>query len=407
MRFIPLAMVTIYFSVLSTFAQVTPKDSVSYYKRKLKVEEINFVSGYYNQDGNNSAVTGGIGTEQLTDLANVIDIKLSKYDKKYRKHSLNFELGVDHYTSASSANIGSHVGDEIMSAESRQDLRIYPSIRWSVQNEQKGTSFGLTGSESYEYDYLSYGAALDFSQLSKDKNREFSLKVQTFFDTWTVILPEELRPPGYGSGNVGDPTPVDHSPRNSFSLALSLSQVINARMQVLISLEPAYQHGLLATKYQRVYFVDGSEKVENLPDSRYKLPIGLRMNYFLGDRIIIRSFYRHYFDNWGVSANTVDLELPVKITPFFSISPFYRFHAQNGTTYFAPYAMHQVSDSFYTSDHDLSTLTSNFIGAGIKLTPPKGILGWSHLASMEFRYGYYAQSNGLNANSLGLALKFK
>ena len=352
-------------------------------------------------------MTGGIGTEQLTDLANVIDIKLSKYDKKYRKHSLSFELGVDRYTSASSVNIGSNVGDEIMSAAYRQDLRIYPSLRWTVQNEQKGTSFGLTRSESYEYDYLSYGAALDFSQLSKDKNREFSLKAQAFFDTWTVILPEELRPPGYGSGNVGDPTPVDHSPRNSFSLALSLSQVINARMQVLIILEPGYQHGLLATKYQRVYFVDGSEKAENLPDARYKLPIGLRMNYFLGDRVIIRSFYRYYFDNWGISAHTADLELPVKITPFFSLSPFYRLHAESGARYFAPYAMHQVRDSFYTSDHDLSTLTSNFMGVGLKLTPPKGILGWNHLASVEFRYGHYTQSNGLNANSLGLALKFK
>lgn len=48
MRFIPLAMVTMYFSVLSAFAQVTLKDSASYYKRKLKVEEVNFVSGYYS-----------------------------------------------------------------------------------------------------------------------------------------------------------------------------------------------------------------------------------------------------------------------------------------------------------------------------------------------------------------------
>lgn len=284
---------------------------------------------------------------------------------------------------------------------------IYSSLTWSVQNEQKGVILGITGSYSHEFDYESRGAALNFSQLSKDRNREFSLKAQAFFDRWKVILPEELRPLGYGSGYTEDPTSVDHSPRNYFSLALLLSQVINARMQVLISLEPAYQHGLLATKYQRVYFVDGSEKVENLPDARYKLPIGLRMNYFLSDRVIIRPFYCYRFDNWGISAHRADLELPVKITPFFSFSPFYRFHVQNETRYFAPYAMHQVSDSFYTSDYDLSSLTSNYIGAGLKITPPRGVLGWHHLASLELRYGYYTQSNGLNANSLGLALKFK
>ena len=40
-------------------------DSVAtnYKKQKLKIEEINFISSYYTQDGNNSAVTGGEGTE--------------------------------------------------------------------------------------------------------------------------------------------------------------------------------------------------------------------------------------------------------------------------------------------------------------------------------------------------------
>mgnify|MGYP003440307676 FL=1 len=79
MIFILLATVTMYFSVLSACAQVTPKDSASYYKRKLKVEEVNFVSGYYNQNGNNTAVTGGIGTKQLTYLANVIDRACLKF----------------------------------------------------------------------------------------------------------------------------------------------------------------------------------------------------------------------------------------------------------------------------------------------------------------------------------------
>ena len=45
--------------------------------RTLKLDEVNFVSAYYNQDGNHSAVTGGIGTEKLIDFANSIDLKLS------------------------------------------------------------------------------------------------------------------------------------------------------------------------------------------------------------------------------------------------------------------------------------------------------------------------------------------
>ena len=41
--------------------------------RKLKIEEINLVSSYYTQNGSNAAVTGGIGSEKLTDIANVFD----------------------------------------------------------------------------------------------------------------------------------------------------------------------------------------------------------------------------------------------------------------------------------------------------------------------------------------------
>ncbi len=71
--------------------------------------------------------------------------------------------------------------------------------------------------------------------------------------------------------------------------------------------EPSYQEGLLSTPYHRVYFTDGTLKVEKLPGTRAKLPIGLRASYFLGDRFIIRSFYRYYQDNWGMKAHTVSL----------------------------------------------------------------------------------------------------
>jgi len=42
--------------LLSASAQKTA-DTSNYQSRKLKVEEINIVSSYYHQDGNNSAVT--------------------------------------------------------------------------------------------------------------------------------------------------------------------------------------------------------------------------------------------------------------------------------------------------------------------------------------------------------------
>ena len=42
----------------------------------------------------------------------------------------------------------------------------------------------------------------------------------------------------------------------------------------MLIFEPTRQQGLLATKYQRVYFTDGTAQTETLPDKRFKIPIG-------------------------------------------------------------------------------------------------------------------------------------
>jgi len=420
MRKIYLGVLALYLGILSSYAQTKPPatDSSNYQTRKLNLDEINFVSAYYHQNGNNSAVTGGIGSEKLTDFANTIDLQFSKYNKAGKKNTFLFEIGIDHYTSASSDKIDPYT----VSSASSQDTRIYPSLNWTHSNDKTGNAFGFTGSYSHEFDYQSLGAGFNLTRLSHDKNTQFDFKLQAFLDTWKVILPVELRPPGYGSGSGHDRDnsgPVDHKPRNSFSTSFSLSQVITKRLQAAIIAEPSYQKGLLATDYQRVYF-DGNfatgvgpnndvfnERIENLPGSRYKLPIAVRLNYFLDDRFIIRTFYRYYMDNWGIRAHTAELEIPVKITPFASISPFYRFSTQTGTRYFAPYGQHSITEKFYTSDYDLSTMHSSFIGSGIRLSPPDGLFGNQHLSALELRFGHYIRSTGLNSNILTLNLKIK
>ncbi|GGG97832.1 DUF3570 domain-containing protein [Pedobacter zeae] len=404
MKKIYLHVLFMYFGILSTYAQTKPEparvDSSRYQSRKLKIDEINLVSAYYHQNGNNSAVTGGIGTEKLSDFANTIDLQVSKFNKRGKKNTFLFELGVDHYTSASSDKID----PSTISSASSADTRIYPSLNWTHSNEETGNSFGFTGSYSTEFDYQSLGAAFNLTRLSKDKNTQFDFKLQAFLDQWTVILPIELR-----TGNTGGrkEEQYDTAPRNSFSASFSLAQVINQKFQASLILEPSYQKGLLATKYQRDYFTDGSLRAETLPDKRYKLPIGLRMNYFLDDRFVIRTFYRYYMDNWGIKAHTAELEIPVKINSFFSVSPFYRYNNQTGTKYFAPYGQHLPSEQYFTSDYDLSTLTSDFYGAGIRFAPPKGVFGWQRLNMLELRYGHYSRSTSLVSNIVSLNLKFK
>lgn len=359
------------------------------------MEEINFVSGYYHQNGNHSAVTGGIGTERLTDFSNTIELKLSKYDRRLRKHSLNFELGIDHYTSASSDKID----PSTISSASHADTRIYPSVSWSRLDATKGKTIGFNLSASTEYDYTSFGIGASFAKTSKDNNREFNARAQAYFDTWMVIHPIELRQ----QLDRNKPSPG----RNSFNAAFSLSQAVNQKLQVALVAEPTFQQGLLATRYQRVYFAGGGLDAETLPDNRFKLPVGIRANYFASDRLIVRSFYRYYQDNWCVRAHTIDLETPIKVSPFWSISPYYRFYTQTAASYFAPYAAHKKGDAFFTSDYDLSQFNSQYFGAGMRFVPANGVLGIEPITSAEIRGGHYIRNDGLSSNNLALHLTFK
>ncbi len=376
-------------------------DSTS--NRKLKIDEVNFITSYYHQDGNNSAVTGGIGSEKLDDFGNSIDLQLSRFDKKNNKHTFGVELGIDVYSSASSDKID----PTTISSASSKDVRISPSLNYLKENAKNNTALGGGVSFSQEFDYTSIGANVLFAKATKDKNREFSAKASVFLDTWSVILPVELRNIEtnfkYKQG--------DNAPRNSYNLALGLSQVVNQRLQVSILTDIGYQTGLLGTAYQRVYFGDNGNNAysEKLPDNRFKLPVGLRANYFLGDKFILRSFYRFYIDSWNLTAHTAELEIPYKITPFVSVAPFYRFYSQSGVDYFKPYKEHLLSDNseFYTSDYDLSKFTSHLFGLNFRMVSANGLMGVKKLNVVELRYSYYNRSTDLTSHLITLALKFK
>jgi hypothetical protein len=385
------------FALMHSYAQNT-EDSTGFKSRKLKLEEINLVSSYYTQNGNNAAVTGGIGSEKLNDFANVIDVKLTRYDAKLRKHSFGVEVGIDHYTSASSDMVDLKAN----SSASHADTRIYPSLSWSMENETKGTTIGAGLSASTEFDYQSFGAYITGSKKTNDKNGEFTAKLQAYIDQVKLILPVELR-----TSTGRDDNDYGSAARNSYSASLSYSQVINKNLQLMFLADAVQQQGYLSLPFHRVYYADGSVHQEKLPDSRFKIPLGFRANYFAGDKIIIKTYYRFYTDDWGLTAHTANLEVPIKITPFVSVSPFYRYYQQSDIKYFAPYKTHTAQEPYSTSNYDLSKFNSNFFGSGLRLAQPNGVIGMQHLGMLEFRYGHYQKNIGMNSDIISMNLKFK
>ena len=401
MKRICLTVVGMYFMLLHAFSQVT-SDSALFKSRKLKLDEVNLVSSYYTQNGDHSAIQGGIGSEKVTDFANGIELKWVGWDSKGRKNTLAAGLGIDHHTAASQAWI-SKTG----ASRHTDGLRIYPSLDWTRENEKKGSSVSLGGYYSNEFNYQSLGLSAGISQKTKN-NGEFGLKLSGYFDRVKLIYPSEFEPATFGVGGRGERDHPDYgsSPRQTYTASFSFSQVINTRMQASLLLDLVEQHGYLGLPFHRVFFTDGADSVERLPSNRFKLPIGVRLNYFLGDRVILRGYYRYYWDNWGVRAHTASLEVPVKITPFFSVIPLYRYYTQTAANYFEPYGTHAQSDAYYTSNYALAHFNSSFFGGGFRIAPPKGVFG-THMTSLELRYGHYTQTTDLVSDVISLHLQWK
>lgn len=378
------------FNILFSFGQIHP-DSLK--KRPI---DVNFLFAYYEQDGEHSPVTGGIGTELLTDKAmkTVVNVPLDSISV------LNVSHHINRYSSASTDRI-----NKKMSSASAKDFRTQLYLDYSQKNKNKYKSYGFFVGGSLESDYLSTSFGGKWAKSNKNDNREINLKFQVMLDRWLIIIPNELR--------SDENTTIHTNRRNSYSLSFNYSQVLHKRLQTSVSSDLVYQSGLLSTPFHRVYFKDHEmPSVENFPNQRVKIPIGFRLNYFWRDFMVFRNYYRFYFDSFDIQAHTYQIDTPIKFANFFKIIPFYRYHTQNSAFFFAPYKEHITNVEFYTSDYDLSSLSSQKIGIGLSYSPLYGFFRHrikkriNMLKKIEVRYAQYYRSDGLESWIANLGLQF-
>lgn len=413
-------------SALATYAQETAAPG-EYKKRVLEHTEIDILLNYYEQDGENAAVTGGRGTEELTDLSPtiIVAIPLNSDDV------LTINANISAYTSASSSNVnpfdGSQPADPFVASSGASKSDVWSNVvgSYSHSSADRNRLWNANVSVSAEYDYISFGFGGGRTWLFNEKNTELAVNGNIYLDTWSLIYPIELRPdegasflelvPGYNPSSFSE-----HSSkaRNSYSAGLGLSQILSARMTGYVSADFILQDGLLSTPFHRVYFADKedylfqnfhlADDVERLPNSRIKIALGARLNYFVNYSLTLRTFYRYYTDDWGITSHTVNIEIPVKITDKFTVYPSYRFYKQTAANYFAPYNEHLSTEEFYTSDYDLSEFSANNYGFGISYTDvfTKSHIWKLGLKSIDLKYHKYDRNSAFTASMASFGVKF-
>lgn len=365
---------------------------------KVKQTDIELVYNHYLQDGNNSAVTGGVGTEKLTVYGPAVNINTST-----EGHALSINAGADVISSASTDKI-----DNIPSSASIVDLRYYLKGNYSKQFEDNNLSVNGGLSVSIESDYFSKGAHLGFTKTDKNELRTFSFDFQLYNDDlrWGRLNPGYHRPVKliYPS-ELRNREWYDETKRNSYNFKFGLIQVINKRNVLALYPELTYQKGLLSTPFHRVYFSNDSVVVENLPNKRLKKALALKLNTFVGGNVILKNMVSGYEDDFGIMAIALENETAVKITPSFTVLPSVRLYMQKASEYFAPYQQHESGERYYTSDYDLSKFKTYALGLGIKLSPHKYWTKGKQLSTIILRYTYIHRTTNLNAHAIGLVIR--
>ena len=414
--------------------QNTPQE---YKNRVLESTEIDFLSSYYSQDGDNAAVSGGIGTEELTDFTGtfVVSIPLNEDD------ILTIDAGVSAYTSASSSNVNpfdsNGISDPFVATSGASGADTWANLTgsYSHSSDDRNSIWTAKLAVSSEYDYFSAGIGGSYTRLFNEKNTEISVSANVYLDNWNAIYPFELRPFGEGGNGLGNNfftfnnitgntnyapafTEFSKTGRNSYSVGLGFSQIISKNAQASLLVDLVSQNGLLSTPFQRVYFGDVADSfienfqladdIERLPDARFKVAVGGRLNYYINEIFVLRTYYRYYFDDWGISSHTASLEVPIKITDKFTLYPSYRYYQQSAADYFAVYEGHVSTDQFYTSDYDLSEYSANQFGFGVTYTDIFTKLNiWKlGLKSIDVKFFQYDRNNTLSSSMFTAGFKF-
>tara|TARA_R110000868_G_scaffold14075_4_gene65731 strand:- start:9021 stop:10301 length:1281 start_codon:yes stop_codon:yes gene_type:complete len=416
------------FALVGLIGYSQDQNDTTYKKRVLETTEIDALFSYYGQDGTHAAVSGGDGTEELTDVTSSIIVRLPMNDDDV----LSVDVGISAYSSASSSNVNpldGNVNDRVSSyiassGASQSDVlaHINPSYQHSSDDRNKIWNAGAYLSS--EYDYFSVGFGGGYTQLFNEKNTELSASAKVYFDTWNPQYPIELRGNFFddrisGNGTYSPNfTEFDNVNRNSYSLSLGLIQILSKRLQGSLFLDVVAQEGLLSTPFQRVYFSDANDffiedfqladDVERLPDTRLKIPVGGRLNYYVNDIFVIRSYYRYYSDDWGITSHTASLEVPIKLSTTFTMYPTYRYYTQTAADYFYEKEAGVSTLDFYSSDYDLSAFDAHQYGLGLRykdiFTSVK-LLNFG-LKTIDLRFSKYDRSDGLDSFIFSLGTTF-
>ena len=182
---------------------------------------------------------------------------------------------------------------------------------------------------------------------------------------------------------------------------VTLTHVVSKTTIVQAGYELDHMSGYLNNPFLRAN-VDGVLVLAQVPDTRTRQTLSARLRQALPADTYLEADYRHYFDDWHVKSNTLNVGVSHHFGPQLLINGAYRRYSQTGAFFWAP--EYTGIPQYYTADFRLEPFSSNNYLGRVVITPRGRFLWFPEGTGLMAQYERYQADNGFHAAILSTGL---
>lgn len=241
---------------------------------------------------------------------------------------------------------------------------------------------------SVESDYKSVGLSASLLQNFNDKLTTLTTGLSVSLDSVSpdggVPVPMQLLstvvvPPPPPPGGEDDGDDEGGESKTALDAIVGVTQVLTRRALTQFNYSIGLSSGYLNDAYKVISVVDGTTgatvdyRFEGRPDSRLRQSLYWKYVYHLPQDVVHLS-YRYYWDDWGITAHTVDLHYRFELLGRSYLQPHLRYSAQTAADFYHHSLVNTAPVPAYASaDYRLGDLVTTTVG--LKLGLPVGKSG--------------------------------
>jgi hypothetical protein len=142
--------------------------------------------------------------------------------------------------------------------------------------------------------------------------------------------------------------------------------------------------------------VNGVMLVGHVPGERRRQTLSARVRQALPADTFLEADYRHYFDDWQITSNALNVGLSHRFNPVWLASVAYRRYGQTAAYFYQPEYL-GVVPQFFTADFRLEPFTSGTFTGRIVIAPAGQVWRLPRGAGLTLQYDRYHANNGFDA----------